>query len=128
LPNQPAPGKNDKHKPPAYRGYRHAALDPLVAAYQVLDAQLGRFASPEEAVENMQRLFLSRIQGILDPANRNKRIGEMTRNSAPTRLAEDVPDALNPDPSEIPSGADALLEGWPNPQRKSWGPPRDPIR
>jgi hypothetical protein len=72
LPNQP--GKVDAGEVLGYRGYRHAVLDPVVAAHYVLRGEPHAFASAPDALEHLQKIFVSRVQAILDPAHVNGRL------------------------------------------------------
>ena len=74
FPNLPYIEGNQATKPAAYRGSRHAALDPLVAAISILESNLGRYETQEEGLKEMQREFVSRVQQILNPHGSNQRI------------------------------------------------------
>jgi hypothetical protein len=96
---------------PAFRGYRHAALDPLVAALRVAEGfAFGRFDSPAEAVREMRRIFVSLTQSVLDPDHQNTRIAELIRESHLEGASDEATKALRPSGVEIPPGAAALLE------------------
>jgi hypothetical protein len=107
LPNQP--GKVDAGEVLGYRGYRHAVLDPVVAAHYVLRGEPHAFASEPEALEHLQKLFVSRVQAILDPAHVNAEVARMIRESARTPLDRTHTAGLDPGARDIPSGARALL-------------------
>jgi hypothetical protein len=107
LPNQP--GKADVGEILAYRGYRHAVLDPVVAAHYVLRGRQHAFASAPDALEHLQKLFVSRVQAILDPAHVNAQVARMIRDSARSKVDQTNTAGLDPDLSDIPSGARALL-------------------
>jgi hypothetical protein len=121
LPNQ----DRDKHgleKSYAYRGFRHATLDPLVAALRVLDGKVGptRFASPGEAVWEMRKLFVSRVHLILDPDLQNASIGELIREVHAERSVDPTLGGLLPARGQLPSGAESLLS------RQAISPPASP--
>lgn len=69
-------------KPLAYRGYRHASLDYLVAAIRVLE---GRNASVLAAMDkseakilvDLKREYVSQVQHMLDPRQQNKEIADL---------------------------------------------------
>lgn len=112
LPNQ----DRDKHgtdKHYAYRGYRHATLDPLLAALRVLDgtAQTDHFPSRSGAVWEMRRVFVSRVQEMLDPELHNAEIVRLTAEVHNRRAIDPTLGGLLPKPGTIPSGAEGLLTG-----------------
>lgn len=84
IPNY-TPDKVGLHKPPAFRGIRHPALDYLVAAEQVLsDAEpeyIDRFGSARGALIAIKREFVSEIQEILDPRSQNRAIADLIKHS-----------------------------------------------
>jgi hypothetical protein len=95
LPNQ-ATQEHGKHKPPAFRGFRHAALDPLVSALIVIEGSVeGKklheyrglhdydyVARNRRAVlRELQEEFVSHIQQILDPAGHNQKIASIIKDS-----------------------------------------------
>lgn len=110
LPNIPAVGVG-ANKPSAYRGWRHAALDPLVAAERVLsgDVGSGKYATREAAITEMRRYFVSAIQDILGPESNNKEIARMIRDGNEQRAKDPTLGGLLPDGSVAPPGADRLL-------------------
>jgi hypothetical protein len=87
LPNQYTE-QYGTHKLPAFRGYRHAALDPLVSAFIVLE---GKFKDEElqnyvarnrrAVLRELQMEFVSHIQQILDPEGHNQKIAGIIRDS-----------------------------------------------
>lgn len=99
------------HKPSAYRGYRHSALDPLVAAERALGGNVGGFQNPREAVIQMKREFVSSIQRILAPDQHNQAIARLIKDLHQARVNDSTLGGLLPDERSIPLGADALLEG-----------------
>lgn len=109
FPNQPGAGIGEDD-PPAYRGYRHAALDPLVAALHVLDGDIGRFDTAEAALVEMRREFVSGIQAILEPGSFNRKVAELLRVAA-HRSGDMSLGGLLPQPDKHPGGAKALLQG-----------------
>lgn len=80
IPNY-VPDEVGKEKPAAFRGLRHAALDYLVAAEQVLsgaDEQFKRrFQSQRAALVAIKREFVSEIQEILDPRAQNRAVAKI---------------------------------------------------
>jgi hypothetical protein len=114
LPNQNAETVG-KHKPTAYRGWRHAALDPLVGAERVLSGEVGsgRFSSRESALIEMRREFVSAIQRILAPDLHNKEIARMIREGNEYRASDRTLGGLLPDDTTVPTGAERLLFGSP---------------
>jgi len=109
FPNQEAPDLG-QDEPRAFRGYRHAALDPLVAALHVLDGDVGRFDSAEAALVAMRREFVSGIQSILEPESLNRQVAELVRVAA-RRSGDKTLGGLLPQPDKHPGGAKALLHG-----------------
>ncbi|MBL7952061.1 MAG: hypothetical protein JNM62_10105 [Flavobacteriales bacterium] len=90
LPNRRYPGfpQLDKHE--AYRGSRHAALDPLVAAINVLDGTIGSHKDTSSALEAMRREFVSRIQSILSPEAVNQQVVELVAKSRNQKLTDET--------------------------------------
>jgi hypothetical protein len=87
LPNQ-ATEKYGTHKLPAFRGYRHAALDPLVSALIVLEGSEKHKDLPAYVAHNrravlqeLQKEFVSHIQQILDPEGHNQKIAWIIKDS-----------------------------------------------
>ena len=74
LPNE-ARDKAGQHKPAAYRGFRQPALDHLVSAYTVLD-RTGTLPnrSSFDQLWDLRKHFVSGIQEILDPEEREKEL------------------------------------------------------
>ncbi|WP_353215153.1 hypothetical protein [Salinisphaera hydrothermalis] len=109
LPNQ-GPMSHGAHKPAAYRGYRHRALDPLVAATRVLN--LGLPNGPDEAkvMRELRREFVSALFLILGPEHHNKIIGRIIRTTHTSRSNDKSVGGLTPSDNDIPSGAKALLD------------------
>lgn len=73
------------HKPVAYRGRRHAALDSLVAAEQVLSpAGLARsgVTSQRSALIELRREFVSELQELLDPRAQNREVALLLKSAA----------------------------------------------
>lgn len=110
LPNQPAEGVGVT-KPTAYRGWRHAALDPLVAAERVMNGKVGagKYQSRELALIAMRRVFVSAIQEILGPESNNKEIARMIREGNDQRAADQTLGGLLAEGAPIPKGAERLL-------------------
>lgn len=72
----------------AFRGFRHAALDPLVAAMRVLEGAVQDKELHDYVVQNrravlreLQMEFISYIQQILAPTDHNKKIVDILRDS-----------------------------------------------
>jgi hypothetical protein len=109
LPNQPA--DVGQGKPTAYRGWRHSALDPLVAAVRVMsgEADVGQFPNRETALVEMRREFVSAIQRILAPDLHNKEIARMIQDGNDARSGDPTLGGLLPDKDSVPTGADGLL-------------------
>ena len=111
------PNIRDDHigqqKPAAYRGRRHGALDPLVAAERVLSRskEFGRFDSREAALIAMRREFVSAIYSILAPEQHNQEIAQLIRSASEARANDRTLGGLLPDQASPPTGADRLLHG-----------------
>jgi hypothetical protein len=118
LPNQSV-SEFGVEKPSAYRGWRHAALDPLVAAERVLSGELGsgRFATREKALIEMRREFVSAIQRILAPGIHNREIARMIHEANEHRADDRTLGGLLPDEKPLPTGAERLLFGKPQKRR-----------
>jgi hypothetical protein len=105
--------RRDEHgtdKPAAYRGYRHSALDPLVAAERVLSTgQTGSFTDRRYALIAMKREFVSAIQQILDPEHFNREVAKMISEGHESQRPDPTLGGLLPDNQNIPRGAEALL-------------------
>lgn len=110
LPNQRV-NEHGLHKPSAYRGFRHAALDPLIAAERVISGKVGSgtFSSRELALIEMRREFVSAIQRILAPDLHNQEIARMITVANQHRAADKTLGGLLPDDGAPPAGADILL-------------------
>lgn len=110
LPNQSAPDVG-MSKPSAYRGWRHAALDPLVAAERVVSGEVGagKYQSRELALIEMRRIFVSAIQEILGPESNNKEVARMIREGNEQRAADQTLGGLLAEGTPNPTGAERLL-------------------
>lgn len=111
LPNQ----RDDEyggHKPRAYRGLRHQALDALVAAEQILGRTipLGPFPSQQAALVGVRREFVSVIQAIIDPQSFNHDIARILRLASDKRANDPTMGGLLPDATVVPSGARGIME------------------
>jgi hypothetical protein len=77
-----------QHKPEAFRGYRHAALDGLVTAYRELcslDYQSGKNNSDRrDGIEMAKRTFTGEIQKVLDPRSRDDEFRKLVKDVAAT--------------------------------------------
>lgn len=96
LPNRYTPKYDpDNSKPPAFRGSRHPALGPVVAAVKALDDE-AREELKEElyddiidyviehrrgVIRELQREFVSYIQQILDPKGHNEKLADLIEHS-----------------------------------------------
>lgn len=109
LPNQ-QPDKYGSEKLAAYRGFRHAALDPLVAAVRVLNHGTDAAVGESNILNELRREFVSMLFNILGPDHHNKMIGRMIRDSHNSRRRDLTVGGLIPDNEDIPPGADALLQ------------------
>jgi|ERR1051325_4569540 hypothetical protein len=99
------------HKPLAYRGYRHAVLDPVVAVERLLgrtDDPLD-FAGHDAAIVYLKREFVSRVFRVLSPETHNEQVARMIRLSNATRANDPTLGGLFPEAGDIPTGADPLL-------------------
>jgi hypothetical protein len=81
--------KYGTNKPPAFRGLRHAALDPLVSALIVLEGNAEVLKEVHDYVADnrrdvlreLQMEFVSHIQQILDPGGHNQKIAWIIKDS-----------------------------------------------
>ncbi|MDK9703978.1 MAG: hypothetical protein OEL20_12650 [Sulfuritalea sp.] len=110
LPNE-REGEHGDHKASAYKGYRHPALDALVAAERILDGAIDLFAFPDRkaALIGVQREFVSIVQAILDPRSMNKTVAAILRHAQEDRRKDPSFGGLLPDPSKTPEGDEGLL-------------------
>lgn len=70
-----------QHKPPAFRGYRSPSLDPLLAAYRLIDPlrtskELDRPALRDQ-LTTQRRTFVSNIQALPSPRQRQRELDGM---------------------------------------------------
>lgn len=74
--------KVGQHKEQAFQGYRQEVLNSLVAAYDATTGLDYRAASnnPPRRIElvKTKRLFVSEVQAVLDPVNRDKEFRKIT--------------------------------------------------
>lgn len=110
LPNLPAKDVGLSN-PSAYRGWRHAALDPLVAAERVMSGAVGsgKYETRELALIEMRRVFVSAIQEILGPESINKEIARMIREGNDQRATDQTLGGLLTEGAPRPKGAERLL-------------------
>ncbi len=106
--------RRDEHgveKESAYRGWRHAALDPIEAAIGVasLTRGLGKHRTASDALQSMRRHFVSRLQDVLAVEEQTNQIAVLIR--ATSRSGDPTLGGLLPSPTSIPAGADGLLGG-----------------
>jgi hypothetical protein len=87
LPNQYME-EYGKHKLAAFRGIRHAALDPLVAAVTVLEGKMEDKELHDYVLHNrravlreLQMEFVSHIQQMLNPEGHNQKIAWIIKDS-----------------------------------------------
>ena len=77
-----------QHKPEAFRGFRHAALDGLVAAYRELcslDYRSGENNSDRRAgIEQAKKAFTGEIQKVLDPRSRDEEFRKLVKDVVET--------------------------------------------
>ena len=77
--NEPINEDKTDAPPAAYQGYRHTALDPLVAAIKVIEHTR---PGDRKVLWELRREFVSIIYLILDPAQQNKRIAKRIQSSS----------------------------------------------
>lgn len=106
LPNQHQDASG-LDRPAAYRGYRHAALDPLVAAVRLLGS---REANDDQLLIELRREFVSTLFMILGPDHHNREIARMIRDSHRNRRRDQTAGGLVASADAIPVGATDLLE------------------
>jgi hypothetical protein len=117
----------------AYRGFRHDALDALIAAECILDGQpeLFEFPNPKVALIGLRREFVSIIQAILDPSSTNRTVAKYLRQAHDDRKRDLTLGGLLPDPQRDPQGDMGLLFAasirYKNANRKIRGRNRDAI-
>ena len=108
LPNQ----RQDEHgmdKPLAYRGFRHAALDPIVAAVKIIQGD-SKYPVPKASIlQELRCEFVSALFRILGPEHHNKEVGRIIRTSHGSRKDDITVGGLLPGES-IPPGVTALLQ------------------
>lgn len=108
LPNQ----RKNEHgidKPLAYRGFRHAALDPLVAAVRVIEGDAKYTVPKADILWELRREFVSALFRILGPDHHNDEIGKIIRTSHGSRKCDLTVGGLLPGES-IPPGATSVLQ------------------
>lgn len=110
LPNE-REGDYGVDKAPAYRGLRHAALDPLVAAEHILSGAITIEPFPDRstAVVGVKREFVSAVQSILDPRGLNKEVAGLLEIARAARKADPTLGGLLPDASKPPTGATGVI-------------------
>jgi hypothetical protein len=114
LPNSHRDG-HGTDKPFAFRGWRHAALDPLVAAERVLSRPTsGAFVDQKHALIAMRREFVSAAQQIFDPDGYNLELTRMIERADQAVTADRSTGRLLPHGQDPPHGADALLNSPPS--------------
>ena len=82
------------YKPPAYRGYRHPAIDYLVGAYRILDDAVPveeLDCSKREALTRLKRQFVSSIQVVLDPRSHTRDIKQLVEESQAENVDKESP-------------------------------------
>jgi hypothetical protein len=110
LPNE-RESEYGAQKPAAFQGFRHPALDALVAAERILDGNVNLFSFPDakKALIGLRREFVSIVQAILDPRSMNKAVAELLRHAQEDRKRDPTLGGLLPDPARIPQGDEGLL-------------------
>lgn len=110
LPNE-REGDYGIEKAAAYRGLRHAALDPLVAAERILEGGIDVKPFPDRstAVVGVKREFVSSVQSILDPRSLNKEIAGLLEIARAARKADPTLGGLLPNASKPPTGAAGVI-------------------
>lgn len=110
LPNE-RESESVRHKPGAYHGLRHPALNALVAAERILgnDVALGVFPDRKSALIEVRREFVSIVQAIIGPRSVNKTVAAMLQQSHEDRKKDPTLGGLLPDPNVVPSGTEGLL-------------------
>lgn len=107
LPNEPRENPDDRLKPLAYRGYRNAALDPLMAGIRVLNGT-EPVTEPSKVIFELQREFVSEVYRVLRPDHYSRRIAKMIRGSILSRQTDPSVGGLLPG-GEVPRGATTVL-------------------
>jgi len=108
LPNQ----RQDEYgmdKPLAYRGFRHAALDPLVAAVWAIEGDAKSTVPKAAILRELNREFVSALFRILGPEHHNKEVARIIRTGHSSRTDDLTVGGLLPGGS-IPPGAKAVLQ------------------
>jgi len=97
-------------KPLAFRGYRHYALDPLLAAHGILEGRLspGAFPDAEAALIGVRREFVSAVQAIIDPESANEKIEAFLARENVDYMT-DLGVKERPDGTFVPLGAEGIL-------------------
>lgn len=110
LPNE-REGEYGADKPGAFQGFRHPALDALVAAERVLDGSISLYSFPDgkKALVGIRREFVSTVQSILDPRSMNKAVARILQQAHEDRKKDPTLGGLLPDPSRVPQGDEGLL-------------------
>lgn len=110
LPNE-REGEHGDHKASAYKGFRHPALDALVAAERILGGSMELFSFPsrKEALIGVRREFVSIVQMILNPRSTNKTVASILHQAQEDRRKDPSFGGLLPDPSKLPEGAMGLV-------------------
>jgi hypothetical protein len=110
LPNEQE-GAHGESKSSAYKGYRHPALDALVAAERILSEsiEIYSFTNAKTALIGVRREFVSIVQTVLDPRSMNKSVAAVLRHAQEDRRKDPTLGGLLPDPSRIPDGDEGLL-------------------
>lgn len=92
-----------------YRGFRHAALDPLVAAVSAIEGD-AQYSVPKATIlRELRREFVSELFRILGPEHHNKEVGRIIRTSHSSRKDDLTVGGLLQGES-IPPGATAVLQ------------------
>lgn len=111
LPNQRQDeyGMDSMDKPLAYRGFRHAALDPLVAAVWAIEGDAKSTVPKAAILKELNREFVSALFRILGPEHHNREVARIIRTGHSSRTDDLTVGGLLPGES-IPPGAKAVLQ------------------
>jgi hypothetical protein len=119
LPNQDKKlyGANKQY---SYQGYRHAALDPLMAAIRILDGDANLLGvAPARRLYEMRQVFVSRIELLLRPDLRNTEIVRLLERTGRDKGEDPSFGGLLAEEGVIPAGEGALLAQGQAEQRKT---------
>lgn len=95
-------------KLPAYRGYLHSVLDPLVASIKILEGDKGNFTTHRAALLQMRRHFVSQLVEVLNLVQGNEELVKMVEKAHQTNKSALEKWKLTA-PETVPPGAFGLL-------------------